>query len=41
MQAIEPLEFGHYYHVYNCGINGCDLFTCEENFECFLNLYEK
>ena len=41
MQAIEPLEFGQYYHIYNRGINGCDLFRCEENFEYFLSLYEK
>lgn len=41
MQALDTLEFGQYYHIYNRGINGCDLFTSEENFEYFLNLYEK
>ncbi|BAX81983.1 hypothetical protein [Labilibaculum antarcticum] len=41
MQATEPLELGNYYHIYNRGINGCDLFTSEENYQYFLNLYEK
>ena len=41
MQGSEPLEFGQYYHIYNRGINGCDLFTSEENYQYFLNLYEK
>ncbi len=41
MQALDALEFGHYYHIYNRGINGCDLFTSEENYQYFLSLYEK
>jgi len=41
MQVIHPLESGRYYHIYNRGINGCDLFTEEDNYHHFLNLYEK
>ena len=41
MQVIHPLESGRYYHIYNRGINGCDLFTEEDNYYHFLNLYEK
>jgi len=41
MQAIYPLETGRYYHIYNRGINSCDLFTEEDNYNYFLNLYEK
>ena len=38
---MEPLEPGKYYHIYNRGINGCDLFLDENNYSHFLNLYEK
>jgi REP element-mobilizing transposase RayT len=41
MQSSYPLEPGRYYHIYNRGINSCDLFTEEENYTYFLNLYEK
>jgi putative transposase len=41
MRPIEPLLHGKYYHIYNRGINGCDLFTEKSNFEYFLNLYDK
>ncbi|MCZ4694463.1 hypothetical protein DWB61_05360 [Ancylomarina euxinus] len=41
MQAIYPLETGRYYHIYNRGINSCDLFTEEDNYNYFINLYEK
>jgi len=41
MQVIHSLESGRYYHIYNRGINGCDLFTEEDNYKHFLNLYEK
>jgi len=41
MQALDTLEPGRYYHIYNRGINGCDLFTEENNYAYFLNLYEK
>lgn len=38
---MDTLESGHYYHIYNRGINGCDLFACEANYQYFLSLYEK
>jgi len=36
-----PLEYGKYYHIYNRGINGCNLFYDDENYEHFLHLYDK
>ncbi|MGC3977180.1 MAG: hypothetical protein QM751_02450 [Paludibacteraceae bacterium] len=36
-----PLQTGKYYHIYNRGINGCDLFRDNENYEYFLGLYDK
>jgi hypothetical protein len=36
-----PLEYGKYYHIYNRGINGCNLFQENENYEYFLHLYDK
>ncbi len=36
--ALEP---GCYYHIYNRGINGCELFREPTNYEYFLGLYEK
>jgi putative transposase len=36
-----PLEYGKFYHVYNRGINGCNLFRDNENYEYFLHLYDK
>jgi REP element-mobilizing transposase RayT len=41
MQALEALEHSKYYHIYNRGINSCDLFTEEDNYAYFLSLYEK
>ena len=41
MQNIIPLEQDNYYHIYNCGINGENLFRDEENYEYFLRLYDK
>ncbi|TAJ12450.1 hypothetical protein DMA11_12900 [Marinilabiliaceae bacterium JC017] len=41
MQQFEPLEQGYYYHIFNRGINGCNLFSKSENYEYFLRLYEK
>lgn len=35
------IEFGKYYHVYNCGINGCELFRNAKDYEHFLHLYDK
>lgn len=36
-----PLEYGKFYHIYNRGINGCNLFQENENYEHFLYLYDK
>lgn len=38
---MEPIESGYFYHIYNRGINSCDLFSDENDFIRFLNLYEK
>lgn len=41
MQANPPLEYGRYYHVYNRGVNGANLFYTASNYEHFLRLYER
>lgn len=41
MEKVEPLEFGKYYHIYNRGINGENLFKENRNHQYFLNLYDK
>ena len=41
VQKSEKLAFGSYYHIYNRGINSCDLFRDKENYEYFLNLYDQ
>lgn len=40
MQAIPPLEFGKFYHIYNRGINSSPLFKETGNYEHFLKLYD-
>jgi len=40
MEKIELLEYGNFYHIFNRGINSCDLFIENTNFEYFLKLYE-
>ncbi len=37
----QTLESGKYYHIYNRGINSCDIFRHDENYEHFLRLYDK
>lgn len=37
----EPLRFGCYYHIYNRGINGENLFVQQRNYPYFLQLYAK
>jgi len=39
MQKTEPLQHGKYYHIYNRGINGSNLFFEEQNYDYFLKLY--
>jgi len=36
-----PLRNGHYYHIFNRGTNGCNLFAESKNYEYFLQLYDK
>lgn len=41
MQQNEQLEYGQYYHLYNHAVGGLDLFKKHENYDYFLNLYDK
>jgi putative transposase len=41
MEIKTPLEFGQYYHIYNRGNNGTNLFFENENYYHFLRLYAK
>lgn len=41
MASIEKIDFGHYYHIYNRGINSSKIFYEEENCAYFMRLYEK
>lgn len=36
-----PLQPGNYYHIFNRGIDSCDIFLENENYEYFLTLYDK
>jgi len=40
MQQIEPLNYGKFHHIYNKGVNNCDLFFEPTNYEHFLKLYD-
>ncbi len=40
MTKQPPLEHGHFYHIYNRGINSCKLFRETTNYEHFLGLYD-
>lgn len=41
MTSPSPLIFDTYYHIYNRGVNGENIFFEERNYEYFLKLYEK
>lgn len=41
MEVKEPILHGHYYHIYNRGNNGIDIFFENENYRYFLRLYAK
>lgn len=41
MKQTETLKYGHFYHIYNRGVDGCDLFRGPENYEHFLALYDR
>ena len=36
-----PLSHGKFFHIYNRGTNGCNLFLENDNYRYFLNLYDK
>ena len=38
--ALLMMAFGSYYHIYNRGINSCNLFGETANYEYFLTLYD-
>lgn len=38
---IEPLEYGKFYHIYNRGVNSCEIFRAEDDYLRFLKLYDK
>ena len=41
MHTLKPLEYGQYYHIYNRGNNGENIFIEERNHLYFLDLYAK
>lgn len=41
MKKLTLLQYGKYYHIYNCGINSCALFNEKGDYEHFLYLYDK
>jgi putative transposase len=41
MQKFEPLTYGSFFHIYNRGINSCNIFAESENYEFFLHQYDK
>jgi hypothetical protein len=41
MTSPSPLLYDTYYHIYNRGVNGENIFYEERNYDLFLNLYEK
>jgi len=41
MEVKEPILYGNYYHIYNRGNNGIDIFLEADNYYHFLRLYAK
>ena len=41
IEKHQTLEYGNYYHIYNYGINSCNIFEDEANYFYLLNLYAK
>ncbi|GIZ08208.1 hypothetical protein [Flavobacterium sp. UMI-01] len=41
MEVKQPIEHGNYYHIYNRGNNGIDIFLSVDNYNHFLKLYAK
>lgn len=36
----ETLKYGHYYHIFNRGIDSCTIFREQDNYQHFLSLYD-
>jgi len=41
MNPQVPIEYGYYYHIFNKGINGSNIFYNDDNYLHFIRLYEK
>lgn len=41
MRQLETIQFNNFYHIFNRGINGENLFYTDKNYHHFLNLYKK
>jgi len=41
MTSPSPLLYNTYYHIYNRGVNGENIFIEERNYDLFLNLFDK
>jgi len=41
VRIIETLSYGNFFHIYNRGVDGCDLFRDNDNYEHFLRLYDQ
>lgn len=41
VQKRQPIEYDHYYPIYNRRINSCIIFINTDNYKYFLQLYEK
>lgn len=41
MRYLTPITYGDFFHIYNHGIDSCDLFRSAENYERFLALYDE
>ena len=41
MSTTEPLIAGNYYHIYNKGVNGINLFYSSDNYQYFLRKYDE
>jgi len=41
MQKLELFTYGNTYHLYNRGINSCNIFNEDDNYRYFLSLYKK
>lgn len=41
MQEVDKFTYGNYYHIYNRGVNGCDIFIENTNYEYFMHRFQK